>query len=118
MSNTLRYGIAIVVGIFLIIIFNLIRKNKLNMKYALLWIVLSILMVIALLIPDFLFKLSNLLGFEVMSNMLYLIAILVLLLICISLTIFISKQSSMITLLTQEVSMLKSKIKEEDKQEK
>ena len=115
MSNTLRYGIAVVVIVFLLIILNLIRKNKLNFKYALLWIALAIIMVIALLVPDCLFALSKLLGFEVMSNMLYLIAILVLLLICLSLTIFISKQSNMITLLTQEISILKTKIDKEEK---
>lgn len=111
MSNTLRYGTAIVVVIFAIVIFNLVRRNKLSMKYALVWLGTAFAMLVAVLIPNFLDFMANLFGFELVSNMLFLIGMLVLMCISLSLTMIVSKQSNMIRLLTQEVSMLKSKEK-------
>ena len=113
MSNTLRYGTAIVVVIFAIVIFNLVRRNKLSMKYALVWRGTAFAMLVAVLIPNFLDFMANLFGFELVSNMLFLIGMLVLMCISLSLTMIVSKQSNMIRLLTQEVSMLKSKEKGE-----
>lgn len=115
MSNMLRYGTAILVVILALIILNCIRKNKLNLKYSLVWLGTLFAMLIAVLIPNFLEKTADLLGFEVMSNMIFLVAIIVLMLISLSLTMIVSKQSSMIRLLIQEISILKSKEAEEEK---
>ena len=111
MSKILRYGTAIFVVIFAIIILNYIRKNKLNLKYALVWLALLLIMFIALLVPHLLEFLAKILGFELVSNMIFLCAIIVLLCITFSLTIIISRQANSIRLLTQEISILKSHIR-------
>lgn len=115
MSSTLRYGTAIVVVVFAIVIFNLVRRNKLSMKYALVWLATAFAMLVAVLIPNFLDLAAKLLGFELVSNMLFLIGMLLLMCISLSLTMIVSKQSNMIRLLTQEISMLKSQEKGESK---
>lgn len=115
MSSTLRYGTAIVVVVFAIVIFNLVRRNKLSMKYALVWLATAFAMLVAVLIPNFLDLVAKLLGFELVSNMLFLIGMLLLMCISLSLTMIVSKQSNMIRLLTQEISMLKSQEKGESK---
>lgn len=115
MSNTLRYGTAIVVVVFAIVIFNLVRRNKLSMKYALVWLGTAFAMLVAVLIPNFLDFVAKILGFELVSNMLFLVGMLVLMCISLSLTMIVSKQSNMIKLLTQEISMLKSQEKGESK---
>lgn len=101
--------IALAVLLFAMAILNLVRQNKLTMKYALLWLGLSLLTIIALIWPGLLNALSSLLGFVSMSNMLFLIAIFVLILICVSLSVIVSNQTKKIILLIQEVSLLKSK---------
>lgn len=106
--DILRYTTALFVIIFAIIIINCIRTNKLNLKYALVWLATLLAMLIAILIPNFLEFMANLLGFELVSNMIFLFAILILLLLTLSLTIIVSKQSNMIRLLTQEISIIKS----------
>lgn len=108
MAIVLRYGAAIIAILFALLIINYIRKNQLNLKYALVWLAMPPMMFVAILVPNFLETISNILGFEVLSNMIFLFAILLLLLICLSLTLIVSKQSNMIRLLTQEISTIKS----------
>lgn len=115
MSNILRYGTAGVAIILAIIILNCIRKNRLNLKYSLIWLATLLAILIAVLIPNLLEEVAKFLGFEVMSNMLFLVAIITLILITLSLTMIVSKQSKMIQLLIQEVSMLKANQKGEKK---
>ena len=106
--------IALAVLLFAIAILNLVRQNKLTMKYALLWLGLSLLTITALIWPGLLNELSSLLGFISMSNMLFLIAIFVLIMICVSLSVIVSNQTKKIILLIQEVSLLKSKYEQKD----
>ena len=94
MSNILRYGTAGVAIILAIIILNCIRKNRLNLKYSLIWLATLLAILIAVLIPNLLEEVAKFLGFEVMSNMLFLVAIITLILITLSLTMIVSKPKS------------------------
>jgi hypothetical protein len=109
MSLVLRLELVIFAIICMILILWVVKKEKLLMKYALVWLLSGFLMIIAVIIPNFMEKISGLLGFEKTSNMIFLGAFALLLYITFSLTIIVSKQSSQIRLLTQEVSILKSK---------
>ncbi len=113
MSDFLRYGFALFTLIIIIFIINLIRKNRLNLKYSLVWLFTTTIMLIISLIPNFLEKIAHLLGFELVSNMIFVMGILLLLLVTISLTVIVSGQSDKIRLLIQEVSILKKE--KEDK---
>jgi len=101
--------IILVVVIGLIIIFTL-RAEKMTIKYALFWLLFIGAMLIALMIPDLLTTISKFLGFEVLSNMIFLIGTLVLFCLTFFLTVIVSKQNNKIRLLIQEVSILKSKL--------
>ncbi|WP_423826950.1 DUF2304 domain-containing protein [Sharpea azabuensis] len=104
--------IALLVVIFAIVILNFVRKNKLTMKYALVWLVLSLISIIVLIWPGLLATISHLLGFQTMSNMVFLVAIIVLITICLNLSVIVSNQTKKITLLIQEVSLLKNKLED------
>lgn len=104
--------IALAVIVFTFIILNMVRKNRLNLKYALVWLFLSLMMIIALLWPGLLATIARFMGFKTISNMLFLLAFFALILICLSLTVIVSTQSRLVTLLIQEVSMLKKRVKE------
>jgi hypothetical protein len=67
-------------------------------------------MIVSVIIPNLIETISNLLGFETPSNMIFLVAIIVLLYISFTLTVIASRQSSKIRLLIQELSILKGKI--------
>lgn len=104
--------IALLVVIFAIVILNFVRKNKLTMKYALVWLALSLISIIVLIWPGLLESISHILGFQTMSNMVFLVAIIVLITICLNLSVIVSNQTKKITLLIQEVSLLKGKLDE------
>ena len=108
----IRYSLIIILVILLLAILNMIRNGKMSMRYAFLWIMLTLILLIAAIAPGFLDTLSGWLGFEVTSNMIFVVAIFVLLIIEIYLTRIVSEQSLSITLLIQEISLLKKEIRE------
>lgn len=96
-----------------IIIFGilyLIRKEKINIKYAIIWLLLFGLLALLLIIPNLLTTITKLLGFEVSSNMIFAIIIGVLVIISISITAIVSTQDRKIRKLIQEISIMKNKM--------
>lgn len=111
MTITLRIELIIFALLSIIFILWTVKKEKLLIKYALLWILAGCLILVAVIIPNFIESIAKLLGFATPSNMIFLVAIIILLYISFSLTIVVSKQSSRIRLLIQELSLLKKKTK-------
>ena len=103
--------ISIFFSIFVILfILYFIKKEKIKIKYALVWLMLFFLLLILLLLPGVLDDLTNFLGFQTPSNMIFSMLISVLVVINISLTGIVSSQDKKIRLLIQEVSILKKVI--------
>ena len=69
----------LVTVIVIVIILTLLRSRRLREKYAALWIVVGLAIVLLATVPGLLSFLSNLLGFEVPSNLLFVLAIFLLL---------------------------------------
>lgn len=109
MTNILKVEVISFIVLFLVFILNSIRKNKMSLKYSLIWIFASMIILIFILIPGLLDRLTKILGFEMPSNMIYMLAIVAILLIILSLTAIVSHQADQIRLLIQEVSLLKEK---------
>lgn len=112
MNNVLKIEMIIVLLLFLLFIVNSIRRNRMNLKYSLIWIFSSIVILVFVLIPGLLEWTTKMLGFQVTSNMIYMLAIVAILLIVLSLTTIVSRQADEIRSLIQEVSLLKSEKKE------
>ena len=96
----------------LVTIIYILRKGRITIKYALVWLFACMVLFIFVLFPGLMNNLSNILGFEVGSNMIFAGLIAMLIFINIALTVIVSGQSSKIRLLIQEVSMLKENINE------
>lgn len=101
--------ISAIVFLLLVIVFvlSLIIKDKITIKYSLVWLIPSIILLIFVLVPGFLTWTTNVLGFQTSSNMVLSLLIGLLLIISIALTVIVSKQKEQIRLLIQEVSLLK-----------
>lgn len=112
MSISLRLGLVIVSLVLLIVVLMQLEKRKIPVKYSLVWIVSSFLILLIAILPNVFSKISNLLGFVTMSNMVIGMFIFILLIISLMLTVIVSGQRKKITLLVQEVSMLKEKAKD------
>lgn len=95
-------------------ILYLIRKETVNIKYSLIWLILFIILLICLFIPGLLNYITKMLGFQTASNMVLSLLIAVLVIINISNTVINSHQDKKIRLLIQEISILKKDLKKDD----
>lgn len=111
MNNSLRILLIIFSIGLMLLIFRLIHKKKLQISFSLFWIASAIIILLVGAIPDFINIFTKLIGFETTSNLVVGIILVILLLNTLLLTININSQQKKITLLIQEISILKNKEK-------
>lgn len=108
--------VLLIFSIFLLLVTTyILRKGRIPEKYALLWYFISLVILILTFFPGVFSFLSNKLGFQVMSNLIIGIMLVLLIFLTMSLTIIVSGQKKKTTLLIQEISLLKAKINNERK---
>lgn len=89
---------------------NKIKKHHLELRYALLWLGLSIVLILLSIFPIISIKFSELLDFEKPVNALFLLGMLGTGVILFSITTTISKFSTKIKELSQELGLLKNEM--------
>lgn len=115
MNISLRLGLIIVSLVLVLTVLLNLKKEAMPVKYALIWILSSFIIFLIGLFPEIFIWIAKLLGFVSMSNMVIGMFIFILLIITMFLTIIVSGQKKKITLLIQEVSMLKERLNDEKK---
>ena len=100
--------------VYLLLIIKLIKKRELNINFSIFWILAGIALIgaliIMLIVPGVMGKISRMLGFEVPANMVFCISIFALFYIGLDLTWKISKENKKSIILTQEISLLKERV--------
>lgn len=114
--TSLQIEMAIAAIILFIIIIIGLAKNSLSIRNSITWLLFPIAFIIVALFPEPLESLAHWLGFETLSNFIFLVVIAILILICFFLTISLSRQQNKITKLIQEISILKHDQKKDEKQ--
>lgn len=109
MSSVFRLEMVLLALLLISLIIVILKKKYLLIKYSTVWLLSSFLILVFAFFPSFMNYIANALGFEVLSNMIFLIIFGILFFITLSLTIIVSSQRKKIDLLIQEVSILKSK---------
>ena len=113
------YTFAIIFSIaFIIFIINLVRKNKLDEKYSILWLFASGVILIVALFPSIITIIAQKFNVFYPPTLMLLFAIIVLGAYIVHITVVITKQNKMIVKLTQELGILKGEINEQKKEEK
>lgn len=97
---------------FLFNIWRLVSKKKILLKHAIFWSFLTVAVIVATLTTKYLKIISDFIGIQEVSNMIFLFGFLVLLVIAFSLTTTVSKQKMSIVTLTQELALTNKKIEE------
>ncbi len=101
----------IIVGIALVVLTTIIlKKGRISEKHALLWYAMSLIIILAGIIPQVLVEISQKLGFTVMSSFVIGIFIGILIMLTMALTVMIAGQKKKTTLLIQEISLLKAEV--------
>lgn len=94
----------------LFIMTTLVKRYRLELKYALLWISISIMFVILALFPSIADFIADIMGIKASVNAIYFLGIISLLMISFSLTIALSRTSNRIKRLTQELGLIRQKM--------
>lgn len=116
MSLNLSVALIIVAALLLVLTVYYLRKGSIPLKYSLVWFGVAIVLLCCAFLPDWLIDATKLLGFQTTSNLIIGVLFVLVFVICLVLTIVVSSQNKKITLLVQEISLLKSKVKNEEKQ--
>ena len=108
-SNNLKILLIISILVIALIITFFVRKNKILVKYSIIWYLCCFLLLLFVLFPALLTWCTHILGVELESNFIFMLMIGILFVISISLTVIVSKQKESIKTLIQEISILRSR---------
>jgi len=102
----------IFVLVILLIIFEMLRRRHLREKYAVIWIIIGVGVLVLVAFPQLLFWSSSVLGVKVPSNLLFAIALVLLVSVCLHLSFEQSQAEDEIRVLAEEVGILRLKVEE------
>lgn len=107
--------VALVLGFLMIV--RRVKKDKLEVKYAIPWLLLDVLLIVIVSIPGCLEWLSGLMGIYDVTNMVFFLAFAFTICLCFFLTNSASKDSDRIRKLTQTIALNEYRSKKQEKQE-
>jgi hypothetical protein len=97
-------------GGIMVTLFELLRRHRLREKYAVIWGVLSVTAIIGALFPGLLGSAASALGLQLPSNLLFLLAIVVLLGLTLQLSYELGRTEERVRTLAEEVALLRLQV--------
>lgn len=106
-----------IVGAFLtlLVIVDLLRRRQLREKYAVLWLIVSLFVALFAVFPSALSALSELAGVKTPVNLLFFVAALVLLVVCVQLSYEISRLEDETRAIAEELAILRLELEGRDR---
>lgn len=101
----------ILAATLLILIIELVRREKLTFKYASGWILAGIAGIAAAIFDQLLYRLAVSLGFQLTSNFIFFIVLCGLIFLSLILTIFLCQQNSRNDRMAQKIGLLEQEIR-------
>ena len=105
MSPVLTLGVVGAV-LTLVVLFEMLRRQRLREKYALIWVVVALVTVLLVIFPGLLDRASSLVGVQVPANLLFFAASMMLLLLSIQFSYEIGRLEERTRTLAEEVALL------------
>lgn len=115
MNISLRLTLIVALLIYYVVLFYLLRKRALTLKYTLLWIISGIVMILIVAFPALFEKLMRVIGVVEMTNGLFAVVCFAILIIQISITSIVSKMNEKMRQLIQQCAMYEKRIRELEK---
>lgn len=116
MSKVLQICLLVGSLFVLFIVIRNVLKNKMNIHFAVVWIIWGIGMVILSLFPSIVYHVSNLIGVQIPVNAVFLIMIFLLYCITFYIYFILSKYNEILINLNYEVATLKKKLEDLEKE--
>lgn len=101
-------GVCLVIGLAAIV--NMIRRRRLELKYALSWLIAIVFVLVLDCFPTLLTRISRMLGIWAPVNMIFFLGFCFSLLIIFTLTVTLSRMSERVRRLSQAVALNEEKI--------
>lgn len=113
MSDVLVIALIVFAIVWIGIIIYNIRKDKISIRHSLVWFLMALVVLFIGILPGLMEYITELMGFETISNFVIGIILSLLMIITLALTKIVTKQKEQIKILTQEISIIKEEIKHE-----
>lgn len=107
MTNLAAFLVAFVI---VALIVEMVRRKQLREKYAVLWLVIGVAVLILAAFPEVLYFVAALVGIQLPSNLLFALSILLLVGVCLHLSWEISKLEDETRTLAEEVAILRAQV--------
>ena len=98
--------------IYFFFLFYFLKKNRLDLKYTLLWIFSGVLMLLLTVFPQILTFFASLVGVDVPSNALFAVVLFCIIMIGMSLTTIVSQLNTRAKRLTQSLALLEKRVRD------
>ena len=110
-SRTLQTVMTIAVLMYFILLVILLKKKRLLLKYSLLWMFAGLIMLIMIIFPGMLDRISAILGIYSPVNALFAMILFCIIILLVSLTAIVSSQNEKIKRLIQREAILDEEIR-------
>ncbi|ACZ20848.1 hypothetical protein Sked_08970 [Sanguibacter keddieii DSM 10542] len=108
-------GYGFVVGLSVVVLASLIglmRSRRIREKYAAVWIALGLGIIVVCVWPNLAVSLARLVGVETPSNLVFAVALVILLGVCIQLSVALSAQEEQSRTLAEEIALIRCTLDE------
>ncbi len=112
MSSKLQIAMLIALGLYFLIIFQLLKRKSLNLKYTLLWLLSGIIMLLLAGFPEILNSLAVLVGIYDPTNALFAFMFFCVIIILMSLTAIASKLNEKNKRIIQSMALMEKRIRD------
>jgi len=112
MPNSLIIFLLILGLVSISLIYNMVKRKKMLVSHAIVWDVLIVSIMIASLSTSELKKIATFIGIEEVSNLIFFVGFIILLVLNLIFTINISKQKSTVISLVQELALTNKRLED------
>ena len=113
---TLRLVLIAALVVYFVMILAFLKNKTLELRYTLLWMFAGVVLTVLVIWPETLTRLIRLVGIQSNMNGLFLMAIAFIVMIMMSLTSIVSRQTNKIRNLVQEIAILEKQVRELEKE--
>jgi len=111
MNRVLQISLISAMLIYFYILFYLIKKKSLNLKYTLLWIFSGLIMLIVAVFPNIMICITSFLGIVDVTNAVFALILFFVLIILMSITGIVSKMKEKNKQLVQQCALLEKRVR-------
>lgn len=112
MTVRLQIVIGVILVVFMMIIINMIRKKKFDLRYALSWLAMLVVALLFDIFPGIVFGMAHLMGIDIPSNMVFFVGLILSVILIFTIAVSVSRMSNRVKKLTQELALLQKELDE------